>query len=284
MQMLSNPDTVMVDCRRNPSLMSDGVSFHLCDADSTSRHYHNFYEFFVILNGKTRHELNGISTELCKNTLYMIRPKDCHQFTKLPGFDCVHMNLCVSESRLSKICAALGVEMCELESSEYLGLALSEQDMCFFTERAAQIGIINRSGSGSPSVIEFEIIAETVSLLSKARLYSDIGYPDWFGSLLEKIHSPQYLACTAADIYSLGGFSPPVMINYFKEYTGKTVAEYLRGIKLDYASELLLKTRLTSLEIAGRLGYDSLSHFSRIFKLYTGLSPGKYRNEKRYRN
>lgn len=284
MQILSNPNAVMVDYRRNPSLMSDGVSFHLCDADSTSLHYHNFYEFFVIMNGKTRHNLNGESRELYKNTLYMIRPQDCHQFTKLPGFDCVHMNLCVSESRLSMICAALGIGMCELESAESLSLTLSEQDMCFFTERAAQIGIINRSGSGNPCVIEYELIAETVSQLSKARMFSDLGYPEWFGSLLEKIHSPRYLACTAADIYSLGGFSPPVMINYFKEYTGKTVAEYLRGIKLDYASELLLKTRLTSLEIAGRLGYDSLSHFSRIFKLYTGLSPGKFRSEKRHRN
>jgi two-component system response regulator YesN len=194
------------------------------------------------------------------------------------------MNICVSEARLDKICAGLNVSIGELESAEKLCLTLTEHDMCFFCERAAQIGIINRSGLGNPSVIECELVAETVSQLSRARLFCDLGYPEWFGSLLEKIHSPQYLACSASDIYSLGGFSPPIMINYFKEYTGKTVVEYLRGIKLDYASDLLLNTRLTSLEIAGRLGYDSLSHFSRIFKLYTGLSPGKFRSEKRHRN
>jgi AraC family cel operon transcriptional repressor len=271
----------MVDYRRNLGLAKDGVSFHFCEEDSTSMHYHNFYEFFVITHGKTRHELNGEVSYLSKNTLYMIRPEDRHQFTKLPGFDCVHMNICVTCDRLAKICGGLGVSVSELAAGKSMTLTLSERDMAFFTERAHQIGLVRRSPSGNPAVIEYELVAETVSQLNKARLFSDIArYPGWFCELLEKVHSPEYLSCTAADIYRLGGCSPPVMIGCFKEYTGKTVAGYLRDYKLGHACEMLKNTRLTSLEISSLLGYDSLSHFSRIFKQHTGFSPGRYRRGK----
>ena len=266
MQSSSAFSDTMVDYRRNLSLTKDGVSFHFCEEDSTSMHYHNFYEFFLITHGKTRHELNGQVAHLSRNTLYMIRPEDTHQFTKLPGFDCTHMNICVTCERLAKICGGLGVSVSELEAGKSMALMLSERDMDFFTERAHQIGIVRRSPSANASVIAYELVAETVSQLNKARLFSDIAYPEWFGELLEKIHSPDYLACTAADIYRLGGFSPPVMIGCFKEYTGKTVAGYLRDYKLERACEMLRSTRLTSLEISSLLGYDSLSHFNRIFK------------------
>ena len=270
----------MVDYRRNLGLTNDGVSFHFCNEGSTSMHYHNFYEFFVITHGKTKHELNGEVSHLSKNTLYMIRPQDRHQFSKLPGFDCVHMNICVTCERLSKICGGLGVSVSELTQGKSMTLTLSAQDMSFFTARAHQIGLVRRSPYGNPAVIEYELVAETVSQLNKARLFSDIAYPEWFGALLDKIHSPEYLSCTAADIYRLGGFSPPAMIGYFKEYTGKTVAGYLRDLKLECACEMLKDTRLTSLEISGLLGYDSLSHFNRIFKHHTGFSPGRYRSVK----
>ena len=49
-------------------------------------------------------------------------------------------------------------------------------------------------------------------------------------------------------------------------------------MKCERACILLGTTRLSILEISTALGYDSLSHFNRIFKEYTGVSPGAYRN------
>jgi AraC-like DNA-binding protein len=34
---------------------------------------------------------------------------------------------------------------------------------------------------------------------------------------------------------------------------------------------------MTTLEVAGRLGYSSLSHFNKLFRRHTGKSPREYR-------
>ena len=87
------------------------------------------------------------------------------------------------------------------------------------------------------------------------------------------------MTCSAADVYEMSNFSPPVVIEAFKKYTGKTVSAYLRDAKCEYACFLLSGTKMTTLEISMQLGYYSLSHFNRVFKSYSGLSPAAYRRE-----
>jgi transcriptional regulator GlxA family with amidase domain len=50
---------------------------------------------------------------------------------------------------------------------------------------------------------------------------------------------------------------------------------------VDRATKLLLDTDLSLSEIAGSCGFEDQSWFSKIFKSYTGLSPGKYRDNNR---
>ena len=97
--------------------------------------------------------------------------------------------------------------------------------------------------------------------------------------MLEKIRSPEYMTCCAADVYEMSNFSPPVVIEAFRKYTGKTVSAYLRDTKCEYACLLLSGTKMTTLEISMQLGYYSLSHFNRVFKSYYGFSPAAYRRE-----
>lgn len=96
-------------------------------------------------------------------------------------------------------------------------------------------------------------------------------------ALLQKIHSPEYISCSAADVYRLAGYSPPVVIQYFRQYTGDTVTAYLTKAKMDFACSLLLTTQMTTIEIACQLGYSSLSHFNKCFRNHTGKSPREYR-------
>ena len=60
------------------------------------------------------------------------------------------------------------------------------------------------------------------------------------------------------------------------ESTGKIVS-YMKEIRTDYAKRLLSTTNLTILEISYKLGYSSISHFSKLFKQEVGLTPSEYR-------
>jgi len=55
--------------------------------------------------------------------------------------------------------------------------------------------------------------------------------------------------------------------------------KYLSELKLHEAKVLIQQAHLSLTDIAERLGYSHLSHFSRQFKRWTGISPMEYRKQ-----
>lgn len=262
----------------NESLLNNEVSFHWWRNESTSMHKHDFYEFFIITDNRTLHEINGKREELHKGTLYMIRPDDMHKFIYENELSCVHINFCVTKAHLVKICDALKISLDELCNGQALKTMLSSEELSFFIRRARMLNLMITDNPSQANTLICELIGQAVTVIGNSRAVNSASYPPWFLELLEKIHSPENLSVSAKDVYALGGFSPPVMIEYFKKYTGKTVNAYLRELKCENACRLLRSTHLSTLEISNALGYDSLSHFNRIFKDFTGVSPAVYRH------
>lgn len=64
-----------------------------------------------------------------------------------------------------------------------------------------------------------------------------------------------------------------------KDLTGQTVREFILGIRLNRALELLLSTDETISEIAYQLGFSSPGNFTRSFQKQFGMSPKVYREE-----
>lgn len=54
---------------------------------------------------------------------------------------------------------------------------------------------------------------------------------------------------------------------------------YVTGVKINRAKVLLHDTNLSILAISERLGYYDSSHFGRIFKKVTGLTPRMFRHQ-----
>ena len=63
----------------------------------------------------------------------------------------------------------------------------------------------------------------------------------------------------------------------FKKETGQNYMEYLTGIRMEKAKELLGTTTKKVYEIAGDVGYSDYKYFTAQFKKYTGMSPKDYR-------
>ena len=63
----------------------------------------------------------------------------------------------------------------------------------------------------------------------------------------------------------------------FKQEVSKTINEYITGIRIDAAIDLLLHSNYKIYEIADRVGYRSSQYFSQIFLSFTGRKPLDYR-------
>jgi AraC-like DNA-binding protein len=63
----------------------------------------------------------------------------------------------------------------------------------------------------------------------------------------------------------------------FKKITGVNFTDYLSRVRIEKAKNLLLNPNLRVSEIAFEVGFQSLTHFNRVFKKLLGQSPTDYR-------
>jgi signal transduction histidine kinase/AraC-like DNA-binding protein len=73
------------------------------------------------------------------------------------------------------------------------------------------------------------------------------------------------------------GMSPDHFGRMFKQYTGKKVLDYINDLRLEYASNMLLKSDKKIIEIAMETGFESLRTFNRIFTKKKKMTPSEYR-------
>jgi two-component system, response regulator YesN len=63
----------------------------------------------------------------------------------------------------------------------------------------------------------------------------------------------------------------------FGKELGVTFSSYLTKVRIENAKKLLLNTDYSVLTISDMVGYDQPGYFSKVFKKYSGKTPGKFR-------
>jgi AraC-like DNA-binding protein/ligand-binding sensor protein len=65
----------------------------------------------------------------------------------------------------------------------------------------------------------------------------------------------------------------------FRKFTGINFTDYVARLRIERAKNLLLNPNLRISEIAFEVGFQSLTHFNRVFKRILGQSPTDYRQQ-----
>ena len=80
------------------------------------------------------------------------------------------------------------------------------------------------------------------------------------------------------EVSRVANISPYYFSKIFKEGTGQNFIEYLTGIRMEKAKELLSTTEYSMKEICSMCGYSDPNYFSRSFKKNVGVTPTEYKN------
>ena len=94
-------------------------------------------------------------------------------------------------------------------------------------------------------------------------------------ALLEWIEQHNSDRITLADLSRVTGFSEKYICRIFKEYTAKTVMNYVNESRVEKACAKMLTNSIT--QTAFECGFNDLSHFCKTFKKYKGISPSQYK-------
>ena len=134
-----------------------------------------------------------------------------------------------------------------------------------------------------PKQIDSEVEALEQSLQQTLQFEAAAGQEESFEGRLQHVVE-QHIADTQFGVEQLAealGCGRTNCFSRVKYYTGMTPAEYIRTIRLKKAARLLLSDTLNVSQVAQMVGFDDLSHFSRSFKAYFGMSPTAFVNEKK---
>ncbi|TVR55990.1 MAG: AraC family transcriptional regulator [Spirochaetaceae bacterium] len=74
------------------------------------------------------------------------------------------------------------------------------------------------------------------------------------------------------------GYSANYFGHLYKEYTGSTVNDYIRSVRISHACDLLRQTDFPVRTIAQEVGVASEKHFYYLFKKTKGMTPQQFRN------
>ncbi len=73
------------------------------------------------------------------------------------------------------------------------------------------------------------------------------------------------------------GISASYLSEVWSETSHEKFSVYLATLRVEKAQQLLVSTKLPIKEIGFRCGFNSVQNFIRVFKKYTGMSPGQFR-------
>lgn len=81
---------------------------------------------------------------------------------------------------------------------------------------------------------------------------------------------------TLDELAEMSGFNKKYLCRIFKEYTSKTIVEYITELRIGRACYELAEGKSVT-EAALESGFDDLSYFCKVFKRAKGLSPKEYK-------
>lgn len=134
-----------------------------------------------------------------------------------------------------------------------------------------------RMDAMSPLVIEglmYELLAESLRTAPKRELNQP---PRWLLRAKELLHESWGEPITVAEVAAEVGVHPVYLTEQFRRHYRTTVSDYLRQLQLNGASRLLADEALPLAQVALQAGFADQSHFCRVFKRHTGMTPAVYR-------
>ena len=163
------------------------------------------------------------------------------------------------------------------------GLAFPEAAIRILREDIVNLA---QSNDSFASVIRLFNLLYRLSLVEDARELSSTSFTDTRDlnedervRLTKEYIAEHYMHDIAlSDLANLVCMSDESFSRFFRNKTGRTPNRYLIDYRLGIAARMLLTTQLSISAIGYSCGFNTLSHFNRLFRESKGCTPSEFRN------
>lgn len=265
---------------------------------SYPRHHHHLFELLYCWEGEVTQSAEDHEFTLNAGDLLLLKPGIKHHTynhsTKPYSFINIHFN--IDDKELRRLLTANAYEHMNKEMVQQTRLTAYLQEIETVLQSELQSSD-NQGWNGNlislhltglnklwfQSLVLF-MIKEVVVLLnsskpviSKIESHNSTLQVDIAHAMEAMLQDKSYTKGAITDIAKKQNLSRSHCYKIFTQVYGMSPRQYLTQIKLNHAKQLLLDSELTIEAISTELGFASLSHFSRQFRRWTGVSPYQYR-------
>jgi AraC family transcriptional regulator len=249
--------------------VSEGCGFVLTDAryEVGSRlpvHSHELAFFCLLLDGHYTEHYGRRTTSYAPFTVAFHPPGECH-WVEIGGAGGHVFNLEVKDTLLARL-------------REYAPTPDTTSD----TRGGEMVWLMarlfreyRRALDCSPLAAE-GLVLEMLAAACRAES-AERKLPPWMRRVIELLHAEFRRSLTINDVALEVGVHPIHLSRVFRRFQRQTVGEYVRGLRIRYACGQLRAADLPLADLALSAGFSDQSHFTRVFKQRTGITPGDFR-------
>jgi len=239
-----------------------------------STHAHDTYGIGVILDGAQRFRWRGISHLAPAGSLEVMNPGEPHD-GRPAGESFAYRTVLPSVDLMRRLAAELsGGRACE---PVFPRTVIHDPPLA---QRIARMHLVLERASGALEQ-ESEFVAAMSALLERhaeLRLEDEAGGSDnaLVGQVRDYLDAHADTDVSLADLARIAGRARHTILRAFRKSTGMTPHAYLLNRRVERARRSLA-TGASLAETAIECGFFDQSHFTRVFKRHTGITPGQYR-------
>jgi len=235
------------------------------------RHTHKFASFSFVLNGNYAESVNRRTHSRQASTIIFHPPEESHavEFEN----DVRILSVEFSFERLSKIRQHSVIfdasTSCRSERTNWLGNKI-HHEFC----RMDAFSMLALEG----------LILELLAEASRCKIgANDKNIPRWLIQTKNLLHENFTEPFTLEEIAKIADVHPVHLSRVFREKFDCTIGEYVRRLRVEFASKQIASTENSLCEIAHAAGFADQSHLNKTFKTVFGSTPAEYRKLSRRR-
>ena len=256
------------------------------------RHYHDQFEIYYLLNGERNYFINQRSYHVKKGDLVLINKNILHKTTTIDENNSEHERILIQfDQNLFKNMKEemKNLSLFKIFSEKSNVLSLNPEQQLYLEDHLFKITAENNTKYNEENYFYLKLmIAELlifIKRISEKSASQNLKYPNKkhkniskVATYINKNYQKKLNLKLLADKFN---YSSAYLSRAFKEVTGFNFVEYKNKVRIKEAIKLLLKTELTVTKIATSVGFNNITHFGRVFKDFTDISPLEYRKLKR---